>query len=141
MALRVKDIAAAAAKFVARAGVAAGDYTKGIQAAPDQAAAAAAAAPAWSAGIQTAIQNNSFAKGVTKAGDAKWRTAASTKGAQRYPGGVAAASPAYVAGFQPFLQVLSGLTLPPRFPRGDPRNADRSTMVQQALNKARVAGA
>lgn len=141
MALRVKDIAAAAAKFVARAGVAAGDYTKGIQAAPDQAAAAAAAAPAWAAGIQTAITNNSFAKGVTKAGDSKWRTAASTKGAQRYPGGVAAASPAYVAGFQPFLQVLSGLTLPPRFPRGDPRNADRSTMVQQALNKARVAGA
>jgi hypothetical protein len=142
MPIQTKDINTIAAKFVARAGVAAGDYTKGVQnPRVPQADAAAAAAPAWAAGIQTAITNNSFQKGVQKAGNAKWQAAAVGKGAQRYPGGVAAASPAYVAGFTPFLQVIQGLSLPPRFPRGDARNNDRGLMVQQALNKARLAGA
>jgi len=142
MAIAVKNISDIAAKFVARAGVAAGDYTKGVTSTTkDQAALAIAAAPAWAAGVQAAAANGSYQKGLQKAGSDKWRKNASTVGAQRYPQGVANAKDAYATNFTPYLQVLSNLTLSQRYPRGDPRNNQRTIDVNTALNKARLSGA
>ena len=45
-----------------------------------------------------------------------------SKGAQRYGPGVQASHGKYTARFGPFLQLISGLSLTPRFPRGDVRN-------------------
>jgi hypothetical protein len=142
MPIAVKDINTIAAKFVARAGVAAGDYTKGVTSTTkDQAALAAAAAPAWAAGVQAAVANGSFQKGLARAGTDKWRKNASTVGAQRYPQGVAQAQQTYATNFTPYLQVLANLTLSQRYPRGDPRNNQRTIDVNTALNKARIGGA
>jgi hypothetical protein len=139
MALKVKDITKSAAKFVARAGVAGQDYASGVQAAgTSQFDNALAAKASWAAGVQQAAANDAFAKGLNKAGPQKWQTMATTKGVKNYPAGVAAASSSYVAGVTPFFNALSNLTLSQRFPRGDPRNQQRSVDVQTALHKLRV---
>jgi hypothetical protein len=142
MPIVTKSISAAAAKWAARAGVAVGDYTNGVaNTTKDQAALAAAAAPAWAAGVQAAAANGTFAAGLNRSGTAGWKAGVASKGAQRYAPGVSAATPKYQSRFGPFLTVISGLDLGPRFPRGDPRNQQRSVLVQTALNKARLSGA
>jgi hypothetical protein len=141
MALKVKDAATAATKFVQRAQAAAPDYAKGVQGAGNQwQAHSAAASDAWGAGVQAAVANGRFAKGVTRVGGAKWEAAASGKGAQRYPQGVAAAGPAWQAATGPYLDTISSLNLPPRRPKGDPANYQRSQMVADALRKKKVGG-
>lgn len=135
----VKSPAASAAKWAARTGVAANDYASGVaNTQKDQAALAAAAAPAWAAGVATAAQNGTFAKRVQAAGTASWKNGVATKGASRYAPGTQAATGKYTTRVTPFLNVISGLDLGTRYPRGDPRNQARSTMVQVALNKART---
>jgi hypothetical protein len=137
--LKVKDITKSAAKFVSRAGVAGPDYIAGVQAAgTSQFDNAIAAKANWAAGVQTAAANDQFAKGLNKVGPQKWTTNAVNKGAKNYPAGVASASASYVAGVTPFFNVLANLTLSQRFPRGDPRNQQRSVDVQTALHKAKV---
>lgn len=59
------------------------------------ASATAAAAGRWKAGIQEAINNNSFTRGVQKAGDAKWQQAAVEKGANNYAAAAASAAQGY----------------------------------------------
>lgn len=139
MPLKVKNVSASATKYVARAQVAGPDYSAGVTAAgTSQFDNAVAAAPNWAAGVQTAAANGAFAKGLQKVGPNKWTTNAINKGAKNYPAGVANASAAYTAGVTPYFSVLGNLNLTQRYPRGDPRNQQRSTDVQTALHKAKV---
>jgi len=139
MPISVKPISAAAAKWAARAGVAAQDYATGVaNSQKDQAGLAAAAEPSWVAGVTAAAQNHMFSRAITAAGTASWKAGVANKGASRYAPGVTAAQPKYTAKFGPFLNVIAGLNLTPRFPRGDPRNQQRSVDVQVALHKART---
>src|SRR5258708_17928656 len=141
MAVIVKSIAAAATKWVARAQTAVKDYTDGVAGTQkDQAALAEAAEPTWAAGVAAAAQNHTFARGLARAGTAGWKAGVASKGAQRYGPGVQASQGKYTARFGPFLQLISGLSLTPRFTRGDVRNQQRSTDVQVALHKARTSG-
>jgi hypothetical protein len=141
MAINTKDINTIAQKFATNAGAAGNSYKQGI-ANPRRpwAATTAAAATSWSDGVQTAVQNNRFQKGVTAAGDAKWSQNSSTVGAQRYPSGAQNAQAAYNAGETPYLQVIQNLNLPPRYPRGDTRNNDRVAAVTAALHAKKVSG-
>lgn len=61
------------------------DYAAGV-AAPSRnwAQATAQGASRYNAGVQKAIAEGRFAKGVAAAGDAKWQQRAATVGAQRY---------------------------------------------------------
>ena len=139
MALRVKAAADSAAKFVARAQAAGGDYTKGVSAAGDLwQQKASAAGDAYAAGVQAAIGRKGFEKGVAKAGAQKYVANASTKGASRYPAGVAQAGPNWQSSTQPYLDTLAGLNLPPRHPRGDPGNIARVQAVADALRKKKL---
>lgn len=141
MAIKVKDAAAAATKFVQRGQAAAADYTKGVSTSGDAwAQNTAAASDNYAAGVQEAIARNGFLKGVQKAGPGKFVSAATTKGAQRYPQGIATAGPAWQDGTAPYLQTLAGLTLPPRRPKGDPGNMARVQAVTDALRKKKVGG-
>jgi hypothetical protein len=137
--MQVKDAATVAAKWSARAGAAGQDYAKGVtNTQKDWATDTAAAAPAWAAGVQQAAGNGSFAKGVNAAGTAKWKNKAANVGAARYPQGVAAALQYYQTGIGPVLQVLQGVNLPPRGPKGDPGNIARVTAVTTALRKLKT---
>lgn len=139
--INIKPLDAIQKKFAQRAQAAGPAYAEGV-ANPRRpwAASAKASSDAWSQGVQTAIQNGRFTKGIDRAGDAKWSANAAGVGAQRYPTGAAAAAPAYGNGFSAYLTVLSNLSLPPRFPRGDPRNNDRVSAVTAALHAKKVSG-
>jgi len=74
------------------------DYANGVQN-PSRpwASATAAAAARYAAGVQEAISNGKFQRGVQRAGDAKWQQRASTIGAQRYTGAAGEAAQAFGA--------------------------------------------
>jgi len=94
MAKKTADqIAAKYQRGVAGAGQ---DYANGVQnPSRSWAQATAAGAARWSQGIQAAIANGSFQKGVSAAGDAKWQNAAVNKGANHYTAAAADAASAY----------------------------------------------
>jgi len=141
MAIRIRPIEQITRKYQARAAVAGQDYLDGINApSRDQAEAAAAAAPTWAAGVQQAIADNRYADGVTDAGTAKWRARSQSVGAARYPQGIQAGLADYRSGVAPFLEVLQGLELPPRMPRGDPSNNQRVMAVNAALRARALQG-
>ena len=140
MPLRVKSIDTATKKFTARASIAGPDYAAGVAASGTaQHDHAVAAKDSWAAGVQAAIAANRYATGLGK-NPGKYMAKATSVGAQRYGPGVSAAAPFYTAGFGPYLDALANSTPPPRFPRGDPRNTDRVTYVDQLLHKKRVGG-
>ncbi len=73
-----------------------GDYSAGVQnPSRSWSQATQAGEGRWQAGIQQAIQNKSFSRGVSKAGDAKWQANALQKGAQRYQAAAGEAAQEY----------------------------------------------
>lgn len=139
MALKVKDAAAAAQKFVQRGQASGPDYARGV-AGSGQAWAqnTAAAADTYNAGVQEAISRGAFQKGVQAAGPSRYEERASGVGAQRYPQGVASSGDRYSGAVQPYLQTLASLTLSPRRPKGDPANYQRSQQVGEALRRRKI---
>jgi len=127
-------------KWKNRASAATPDYTAGVTAPlRDWATNAVAASGAWKQGVTDAAGRNAFERGVKRAGTAKWQAKATTLGARRYPEGVAAAEADYESGFKPFYETLAKVDLPPRGPRGDPRNYERVKTIGDALRKTKLA--
>lgn len=92
----------------------------------------------YEAGIRDAITRKAFGKGVKKAGTAKQQAASIIKGIPRWAEGVRIAEDAMEAGMGPVVDVLKALTLPKRYPTGDPRNIERVKAIQQALHKLKT---
>ncbi|MBA7495639.1 hypothetical protein ES702_06228 [subsurface metagenome] len=87
----------------------------------------------WKAGVDAAAAKDLFAKGVQKAGTAKWREHALKKGPGRFAEGVYIAGPDYEDGFKPFHEAIARVDLGPRFPKRDPRNLERVKKIVDAL--------
>lgn len=128
-----------AQRWAQRTAAATSDYVAGV-ASPRQSwqAATVAAAPAHKAAITEALARGAFEKGVQKAGDGKWSAAAQGKGAERFGPGAAAGVGDYQQGVQKYLQVIESTPLPPRGPKGDPRNIQRVAVLAAALRKAKT---
>lgn len=110
------------------------DYKLGIQnPRRDWATEALAGKDNWKAGVDAAAAKDLFAKGVDKAGTAKWRDRALKKGPGRFAEGVYIAGPDYESGFKPFHDAISRVDLGPRFPKRDPRNLNRVKIIVDAL--------
>jgi hypothetical protein len=137
--MKVKDAASSAAKWSSRASAAGQAYSDGVSNPRSPwAASTEAAAPAYGAGVQAAVSNGRFAKGVAAAGDAKWQANSKSKGVQRYPQGVQQAQSAYQSGVAPYLSALGSIQLPPRGPKGDPGNVNRVSAIATALRKIKT---
>lgn len=115
------------------------DYQMGV-AAPrvPWAAAAKAAEDRYKAGVTEAANRGAFGKGVTAAGDARWQSKATAKGPTRFAEGVQLSGADYAAGVQPYLDAIAATTLPPRYPKGDPRNVERVRVMSAALRKRKT---
>lgn len=138
-AIRIKDTGSLAKKFVQRASAAAGDYKDGVAAAGgDWETNTKASEDNYAAGVQAAIGDKRFGKGVAASGASKYVNRASTLGAQRYPSGVGAAEGDWSKGAQPYLDALKGMDLPPRRPKGDPGNQARANAVAVKLRAMKV---
>lgn len=117
------------------------DYEAGVKTpTKDWASNTEAAADNWADGVQKAAANKSFSKGVRKAGTAKWSRKVLEVGIGRWGAGVRAATSDYQSGFEPYQGVIAALALPPRYPKGDPRNIDRVARLASALHQKKLTG-
>ncbi len=117
----------------------AADYEAGVRnPKKDWAGATAAAEDAYESGVQAAIADKRFGRGVKATGTQGWQDGAITKGVQRWGPGVRASGDKYAAGFAPFHDAIARTTLPPRFGRGDPRNIDRVAALAKVLHDTRI---
>jgi len=139
--MTIKDSAAIAEKWSRVTPQRQADYEAGVKApGKDWAANTRNAADSWAQGVQQAAANGSFAKGVQSAGTEKWQRKTVEIGIGRWGAGVRAGGADYQAGFDPYRQTLAALTLPPRYPKGDPRNIDRVAQIASALHNKKVSG-
>ncbi|MEM0310948.1 MAG: hypothetical protein QXF10_05865 [Ignisphaera sp.] len=122
-----------AEKWRRRSLAAAGDYAEGVAASRrpwrEQ---ILASADKWVRGVVEAVAVNSYARGVAAIPSELWRSRALTTGVTRYAEGVDRSVRVYEA-----FRALSELMLPPRAPRGDPRNLERVVVVVKALKRVK----
>jgi hypothetical protein len=141
MALAVKDAAMAGDKFVARGQVAGADYTAGIRGSGERwKANTKAGKDNWVQGVQESISRNAFEKGVDAAGAAGFEDRATSVGPQRFAQGIGQAKNKWIANTQPYLNMMSGLSLTPRGPKGSPQNQQRSAEVATANRRKKIGG-
>lgn len=137
----IKPTADIAAKWARVTPQRAEDYRQGVMnPRRSWSQATAAASDRYKAGIQEAIQQDRFAKGVKAAGDERWQKRATEIGPARFSEGVATSASRYEEGFKPYAEVIAQTTLPPRFAKGDPRNLERVKVMSQALRKKKIGG-
>jgi len=134
--VETKPIEYVVKKWQERASAAAEDYREGVRGKGGKwEANTVAAFDNWVKGIQDAISNRTFVGGVRAAGGAKWERMAVEKGAVNYPTGIRAATEEYRKAMAEVLNVLRGITLPERGPRGDPKNYERVKTIGDTLHK------
>ena len=115
------------------------EYEAGVRSPKkDWAQATSEAAESYSQGVQAAISQGRFAKGVQQSGSGAWREGALNKGVSRWPQGVRVSGGKYQQGFAPFHAAIAGTQLPPKGPKGDPRNYDRVRVIGEALHNTKV---
>ena len=115
------------------------DYEEGVRnPLKDWATETKAAEPRYEEGVKAAIARKSFGKGVDRVGTAKQKAKTILKGIPRWPEGVRVAEADMRKGMEPVVKVLEGITLPQRYPTGDPRNIERVKVIQQALHKMKI---
>lgn len=128
----------AAEKFGRRGSQASQDFQTGVENSSDSQwqDGSVSAEQNWESGIQEAIGNNAFRKGVQNP-DASWQQRTLELGTQRFGQGVQASTDKYASAVGPFFDALEALTLEPRGPRGSSQNFQRSQRVGQRLHEVR----
>jgi hypothetical protein len=132
----VRNAGGVGEKWARRAGSAGQEYSIGVAGAGQRwATGAAAAAATYQQGVTAAIARGAFAKGVTRAGAARYTKGATEKGPGRFAEGVQVAQGDYQAAVAPYLQVIGATDLPPRGPAGAQGNYQRVVAIGTALRK------
>ena len=135
----VKALDRISSKWARVASVSQPEYEEGVRnPRSDWAEKTKAAEGNYDRGVQQAIQQKRFGKGVARAGTAKWQKNSIEKGVNRWAQGIQVSQAAYEAGFQPYREVIMRTTLPPRGPKGDPKNIQRVAVMADALHKERL---
>lgn len=118
------------------------DYDQGVRNPKrDWQSATAGAAERYQQGVQQAIANDQFSKGVSEAGTEKWARKTREVGVGRWGPGVQAAEGDFQKGFEPYRQAIESTDIGPRYPKGDPRNIERVAKIAKALHEKKVGGA
>lgn len=91
-------------------------------------------------GVTAAISRKGFSKGVKRAGLAKQQGNSITKGIPRFGEGVRMGENAMAAGMERVVKTMQAVTLPPKYPKGDPRNYERVKAIGDALFKMKISG-
>jgi len=139
-ALKVKPIEGSTLKWSENAGRAADSFATEAEASADLwQRSTVAARDNYGQAISAPGIKDRFARGVAKAGAAKFARKIRDVARDRFAPGVAAATPDYKAAVEPYFATLSALTLSNRKPRGDPANYKRVEEVGKALNAKRLA--
>ena len=136
----IKSVSDIAAKWARVTPGRSADYEAGVRAPrASWATQAAAAEPAFQAGVAAAASRKAFSGGVRKAGDEKWSRKSLSVGVSRYGPGVGAATADFQAGFADFAATIGSTSIPARRAKGDPANIQRVTLLADALHKKKLA--
>ena len=100
--------------------------------------AATAAASNFKQAVTAGDIDRRFSGGVRRAGAEKYNRKVAEVGASRYATGVTAAQSDMASGLDPYVSVISGLTLPARAPKGSEQNNRRVDAVTQALHRRKL---
>lgn len=140
--MRIMAIDSIANKWNRRSAAATQDFEQGVRnpRRPWQAATLDASS-AYAEGVQEAIANDQFSKGVSQSSDSEWLSRTLKLGVQRYAPGIRESVSKYATKFRPYRDALAALELPPRGPRNSESNYERSRIVGQTLNAIRTGGA
>ena len=135
----IKDIGKIMEKWTRVTPMRAEDYKIGVKDPKrDWAKQAIAQKETWKGAITEAAAKGMYEKGIAAAGTAKWQEKALAKGPGRFQEGVMVAGPDFEKGFAPYADVIRATVLPPRFPKGDPRNYVRVQTIGTALRAKKV---
>ena len=136
--IKVKDASQSAQKWGTNTAGATADYQQGVlNPKTDWKTATLAGSENWKLGVSKAATSGAFNRGVAKAGSEKQQQNAATKGVSRFAEGVAVAKSEYETAMIPVLNTIQSVNLPPRGPKGDPRNLARVGAVSTALSTAK----
>ncbi len=115
------------------------DYEEGVRHPPkDWETETKAAESRYEEGIKAAMTRKAFGKGVSRVGTAKHKAKTILKGIPRWAEGVRVAESDMQKGMEGVVKVLEGITLPPRYATGDPRNIERVKAIQKALHDWKI---
>jgi len=115
------------------------DYTLGVKSPRrDWEKSAVAAKETHKAAMTAAAATDAYGKGVAAAGSGKWQARALQKGPGRFAEGVMVGGDDYAKGFAPYRDAIEATVLPPRFPKRDPRNIQRVSVIATALGKKKT---
>ena len=130
----IKPIEQATDKWVRRASVAGPDYENGIRnPRRSWAEASKGAEKNYQQGVTAAATRGAYGKGVSAAGEEKWKSNALKKGPGRFAEGVSIGREEWAKGFGPYHAAIGAVTLPERGPKGDPKNIQRVAAIDIAL--------
>jgi len=90
-------------------------------------------------GITAAIARKAFGKGVSQCGTARQQEKTIINIA-RWSQGIVDAEDDMAAAMVPVVKVMEAIKLPPRYPKGDPRNYERVIIIGKTIRKAKEAG-
>ena len=139
--VKVPDISRVADKWERKASAAVADYEEGVKnPREDWKSATLAAKDAYYAALQQIIANKTWEKGVARVDTSYWQKMCLEKGRARYSEGIRLGKSKYIERMGKVLDILKGITLPPRKPRGDPANLERVRIIMDTLHKAKVEG-
>lgn len=134
-----KSAAEVSQKWANRAGAASSDYASGVQTTTkDQAGRAIAAKAIYQTALQESFARDAYAKGLQKAGTAKWKTKASEIGSLRYGSGVSAAVNDYATNSGIYDNARKAADALPRGVKGSETNLARVKAVTTALRAEKV---
>lgn len=137
--MEIKSIASIAEKWERVTPLRSQDYIEGVRTTrKDWEAETLAAAENYAIGVTQAIAENRFERGVAKSGTEKWRRNTVEKGGTRWGQGVRLGGAEYARGFAPYRDELEAIDLPPRGPRGDPRNIERVRVIAERLHALKL---
>lgn len=135
----VKSLDRISQKWARVSSVSQPEYEEGVRnPRADWAQMSTAAEANYERGVQQSIQRKSFGKGIAKAGTGKWQERTLAKGPTRWAEGINLSRQAYEQGFAPFREVISRTALPPRGPKGDPKNIQRVATLADALHAEKL---
>lgn len=130
-----------AERWATGAGSAAGRYIEGAsETTKDQAAAAIAAKPLYQAGVQEAIAQGRYERGLQKSGKQGWLQGVQEKGAANF--GVGVSSPSaqsrYASESARYDGARNAAASAPRGPKGSPQNLQRVAAVVNAMRAVKT---
>jgi hypothetical protein len=135
----IKDMSKIKETWKRRSQASTPDYEDGVRnPKTDWAAATAAAEKNYNAGVNAAMGRGAFGKGVKTAGTEAWQKGAIEKGVRRWADGILLAEDKYVEGFAPYASVIANTKLPPRGPKGDPKNIERVRVMAAKLHEEKI---